>query len=355
MARIAHLDVDAFYASVELLRRPELRGKPVIVSGDGPRAVVTTASYEARKFGIGSAMPTAKARRLCPEAVLIPPDFTAYREASQKVMGAAARRTSSGSRSSGSTRPTSTSTGWSRRGRRCGAGRRDQGRRPASPPRSGSGRTSSWRRSRRTPRSPAGSSCLSREEACARFADRAAGARPRDRAEDRRAADADRDHDARRAAPAPDELLGRALRRQPRPRPAPARELPRLRAPDARARRGLRVARDDVRPRPRRPARARGPPHPTRPRPVRPARQAGPPRAHDRDQGPPRRLDHGDARPHDRRARRTTPGVVGGVALELLREYAPARPVRLLGVRVAAFDHGTEPARVPDNQLALPV
>jgi DNA polymerase-4 len=83
---IAHLDVDAFYASVELLRRPELRGKPVIVSGSGPRAVVTTASYEARRFGIGSAMPTARARRLCPDAILIPPDFPAYREMSQRVM-----------------------------------------------------------------------------------------------------------------------------------------------------------------------------------------------------------------------------------------------------------------------------
>lgn len=83
---IAHLDIDAFYASVELLRRPELKGLPVIVSGSGPRAVVTTASYEARKFGIGSAMPTSRARRLCPDAILIPPDFTAYREASQKVM-----------------------------------------------------------------------------------------------------------------------------------------------------------------------------------------------------------------------------------------------------------------------------
>jgi DNA polymerase-4 len=82
---IAHLDLDAFYASVELLRRPGLRGKPVIVSGNGPRAVVTTATYEARKFGIGSAMPTSRALRLCPEAVLIPPDFTAYREASKRV------------------------------------------------------------------------------------------------------------------------------------------------------------------------------------------------------------------------------------------------------------------------------
>ena len=83
---IAHLDVDAFYASVELLRRPELRGKPVIVSGSGPRAVVTTASYEARRFGVGSAMPTARARRLCPDAILIPPDFPAYREMSERVM-----------------------------------------------------------------------------------------------------------------------------------------------------------------------------------------------------------------------------------------------------------------------------
>ncbi|HEV7806248.1 MAG TPA: DNA polymerase IV [Solirubrobacteraceae bacterium] len=86
MAPIAHLDVDAFYASVELQRRPELRGLPVIVSGSGPRAVVTTASYEARRFGIGSAMPTARARRLCPDAVLVAPDFDAYRAASRKVM-----------------------------------------------------------------------------------------------------------------------------------------------------------------------------------------------------------------------------------------------------------------------------
>jgi DNA polymerase-4 len=86
MAPIAHLDIDAFYASVELLRRPELRGLPVIVSGSGPRAVVTTASYEARRFGVGSAMPTSRARRLCPDAVLIAPDFSAYSAASKQVM-----------------------------------------------------------------------------------------------------------------------------------------------------------------------------------------------------------------------------------------------------------------------------
>jgi DNA polymerase-4 len=82
---IAHLDCDAFYATVELLRRPELVGKPVIVAGSGPRAVVTTASYEARKYGVGSAMPASRARRLCPDAVVIPPDFAAYSETSKRV------------------------------------------------------------------------------------------------------------------------------------------------------------------------------------------------------------------------------------------------------------------------------
>jgi DNA polymerase-4 len=84
---VAHLDMDAFYASVELRRRPELRGKPVVVCGSGPRAVVTTASYEARKLaGIHSAMPAAIARRRLPDAVYVQPDFTAYREASGEVM-----------------------------------------------------------------------------------------------------------------------------------------------------------------------------------------------------------------------------------------------------------------------------
>lgn len=83
---IAHLDMDAFYVAVELLRRPDLRGKPVIVSGTGPRAVVTTASYEARKFGVGSAMPASRARRMCPDAVWLPPDFDQYRRVSTRVL-----------------------------------------------------------------------------------------------------------------------------------------------------------------------------------------------------------------------------------------------------------------------------
>ena len=84
--RIAHIDMDAFYVSVELQRRPELRGRPVVVAGSGPRAVVTTASYEARRFGVFSATPAERARRLCPQAVFVAPDFEHYRARSLDVM-----------------------------------------------------------------------------------------------------------------------------------------------------------------------------------------------------------------------------------------------------------------------------
>ncbi|MCG8584097.1 MAG: DNA polymerase IV, partial [Pirellulales bacterium] len=82
---ILHVDMDQFFAAVEVLDRPELAGKPLLVGGAGPRGVVSTASYEARKFGCHSAQPMSVARRLCPQAVVIHPEHGRYREVSDDV------------------------------------------------------------------------------------------------------------------------------------------------------------------------------------------------------------------------------------------------------------------------------
>lgn len=93
LRRIVHIDMDAFYASVEQRDNPALRGKPVAVGGSRERGVVAAASYEARKFGVRSAMPSVTAKRKCPELIFVPPRFDAYRAISQQIRAIFAQHT----------------------------------------------------------------------------------------------------------------------------------------------------------------------------------------------------------------------------------------------------------------------
>ncbi|EAR20851.1 DNA polymerase IV [Nitrococcus mobilis] len=91
--KIVHIDMDAYYASVEQRDDPRLNGKPVIVAWGGTRSVVCAASYEARKFGVRSAMPAAQAERLCPQAIFVPPDFIRYKAVSRQIRAIFSRHT----------------------------------------------------------------------------------------------------------------------------------------------------------------------------------------------------------------------------------------------------------------------
>ena len=93
MRKFIHIDMDAFYASVEQRDDASLRGRPVVVAWRGARSVVCAASYEARRYGVRSAMPAARAERLCPDAVFVPPDFTRYKAVSQQVRAIMLRHT----------------------------------------------------------------------------------------------------------------------------------------------------------------------------------------------------------------------------------------------------------------------
>src|SRR5687768_14980267 len=93
LRKIIHVDMDAFYASVEQRDDPALRGRPVVVAWRGARSVVCAASYEARKFGVRSAMPAVRAERLCPQAVFVPPDFVRYKAVSRQIREIFARHT----------------------------------------------------------------------------------------------------------------------------------------------------------------------------------------------------------------------------------------------------------------------
>ena len=343
--------MDAFYVSVELRRRPELRGLPVVVAGTGPRAVVTTASYEARRFGVGSAMPAARARRLCPDGVFLRPDFAYYREASREVM-AIVRAHVETVEVIGLDEAYMELTGLPAPHASMRRVREEIEAQTGLHSSIGIGPSKLVAKVASDAEKPRGFVVLTREQACERFAASPCGLVPGigpKTAERLRSIGIDtlgklaarRRRQARRAVRAADGV-----------RAAPPRALRGRLTGDPGAQGDLRIERDHVRLRRRRPAAARGDPADARRSAVR-----------DAD----RQADAAGARSASRCASTTSPPTpvrgrwpsrwrsadrVGPVALDLLRRFAAPRPVRLLGVRVAGLVPAASEA---DEQLKLAV
>ena len=353
MPPIAHLDLDAFYATVELLRRPELRGKPVIVSGNGPRAVVTTASYEARQFGVGSAMPTSRAMRLCPQAILVPPDPVAYREASGKVMALLREHVERVEvvgldeaylDLEGLLAPRAAL-------RRLIADIRTQTGLTASV---GIGPNKLVAKVASDAEKPAGFVVLSREQACERFAGSPCGLVPGIGPKTVERLEKIGITTLGALAAAPEERLveafgpnhGRDLRRRAQFHGAEALTLHRLAVSESRETTFDRDIADPLELEGRLTTLARDL-----------CERLGKQDRRGRTIAIKVRLDDWTTVTRARTVAAATndPATVAAVALELLREYAPSRPVRLLGVRVASLDHHATPEPAPGGQLALPV
>ena len=298
---VAHLDMDAFYVGVELMRRPELRGRPVVVAGSGPRAVVTTASYEARRYGVFSAIPAARARRLCPEAIFLPPDFEAYRAMSKRVMERVRAQVEtvevagldeayldlSGILSPRAAMRRLVSEIKADTGLGCSVG--------IGPNRLVAKVASDAEK-------PAGFVVLTREQACERFAGAAPRLLPGIGAKTAERLEALGIETIAQLAATPAETLAERFGGRLGPYLCARARFEDESPVTERAHRGLRVARDDVPDRRRRPRRAGRRPARARGQAVRRARQGRAARAHDRDQGAPRRLHDRHPRPHHPRA-----------------------------------------------------
>ena len=341
--------MDAFYVAVELLRRPELRGKPVIVAGSGPRAVVTTASYEARPYGVGSAIPVAHAKRRCRDLIHLPVDMAHYRERSREVMAIVAEL-------GVPTQPVSLDEtyidlssvpdpvarmSWAVRAIR------ERLELDASV---GMGPNRLVAKVASDAEKPRGFVVLTPRAGGGALRLRAAAAAPGGRSEDRGAPGAARRADDRRSPGPPARRAGAPVRQQPRPRPARALALPRRLRRRPRARRSR--------------ARSRPPSTSTSPtldelievldrQSRRLAAELRERRLSGRTIGIKVRLDDWTTvtRVHTIEAPTNDAEVIAATARSLLRAYAPPRPVRLIGVRVAAFGERQRPTDAPPGEL----